>query len=48
MAAQFGWDGDRIVREIAAYEKELRTILVPLDAIEPLAHTASSSRTPPY
>jgi glycerol-3-phosphate dehydrogenase len=35
MAAQFGWDSDRVAGEVRAYEQELRTTLVPLDAIMP-------------
>ncbi|HEX5479031.1 MAG TPA: glycerol-3-phosphate dehydrogenase/oxidase [Dehalococcoidia bacterium] len=34
MAARLGWDGERVSAEVAAYERELRGTLVPLDAIE--------------
>jgi glycerol-3-phosphate dehydrogenase len=34
MASRLGWEGERVRAEVAAYERELRRTLVPLDAIE--------------
>ena len=33
MAARLGWPDDRVPREVAAYERELRETLVPVDAL---------------
>jgi hypothetical protein len=34
MGARLGWTAERTTREVAAYEREVREVLVPVSAIE--------------
>ena len=49
MAERLGWPSDRIPHEVAAYERELRETLVPVEAIDAAAPPVESEASPaPY